>query len=146
MGETFHLVKFLPGCCRELWSLPLPARTQGDSALRLEPGNSYGSWSSLGLGIRGKSACGVCMLARSSGSSLSCGGWLQVDLIRRLVRLAGACNIRGKAQMPMDALAGPRGTSWVLARRGYVRSREASLHFHRAGTVAQTVRRSSPHI
>lgn len=57
VGETFHLVKFLPGCYRELWSLSLLARTQGDSALRQEPEDEYGSWSSLGLGIRGERVC-----------------------------------------------------------------------------------------
>lgn len=41
-GETFHLVKFLPGRCLELWSLPLPAGTRGDLALRQEPGNGTG--------------------------------------------------------------------------------------------------------
>lgn len=51
VGETFHLVKFLPGCCRELWSLPLPARSQRGSALRQEPGDGYPSWLSLELGI-----------------------------------------------------------------------------------------------
>lgn len=67
VGETFHLVKFLPGCYRELWSLPLLARTQGDSALRQEPGDEYGSWSSLGLGIRGERACASACLHTALG-------------------------------------------------------------------------------
>lgn len=81
---------------------------------------------------------GLRVCAHSCGSSLSFGRWLQVDEIwQRFRGVAGSCSTQWEeGQMPMDALAGPRGTSWMRARGGYARSREPSLHFHGAERVA----------
>lgn len=58
---------------------------------------------------------------------------LQVDEKVQVASLLGSRCLSGSVgdvQMPMDdALRGPGGASWVVARQGKAQSREPSLHF-----------------